>query len=109
MFAFIETKLFTRLFDEIFSDDDLAQLQDFLRESPEAGAVVSGVDEPPKIEPKKPPTELPELADAEGAGGAMAANGAVGGGVLAAVALGLATATVRAGAGSPCSGSPASR
>jgi hypothetical protein len=31
MFVFIETKLFTRLFDEIFSDDDLAELQDFLR------------------------------------------------------------------------------
>lgn len=42
MFVFIETKLFTRLFDEIFSDDDLAELQDFLRANPEAGDIVPG-------------------------------------------------------------------
>jgi mRNA-degrading endonuclease RelE of RelBE toxin-antitoxin system len=42
MFVFIETKLFTRLFDEIFSDDDLAELQDFLRTNPEAGDIVPG-------------------------------------------------------------------
>jgi len=42
MFVFIETKLFTRLFDEIFSDDDLAELQDFLRTNPEAGDIVAG-------------------------------------------------------------------
>ena len=40
MFAFIETKLFTRLFDEIFSDEDLARLQGFLIENPEVGDVI---------------------------------------------------------------------
>ena len=42
MFAFIETKLFTRLFDEIFSDEDLARLQGFLIDNPEVGDVVPG-------------------------------------------------------------------
>ena len=42
MFAFIETKLFTRLFDEIFSDEDLARLQGFLIENPKVGDVVPG-------------------------------------------------------------------
>lgn len=42
MFAFIETKLFTRLFDESFSDDDLSKLQDFPRENPEVGDIVPG-------------------------------------------------------------------
>ena len=42
MFAFIETKLFTRLFDEIFSDEDLARLQGFLIENPEVGDVIPG-------------------------------------------------------------------
>jgi len=34
--------MFTRLFDEIFSDDDLAKLQDFLQVSPEVGDIVPG-------------------------------------------------------------------
>jgi len=42
VFAFIETKLFTRLFDEIFSDEDLARLQGFLIENPKVGDVVPG-------------------------------------------------------------------
>lgn len=42
VFAFIETKLFTRLFDEIFYDEDLARLQDFLIENPKVGDVVPG-------------------------------------------------------------------
>jgi len=42
VFAFIETKLFTRLFDEIFSDEDLARLQGFLIENPEVGDVIPG-------------------------------------------------------------------
>ena len=42
MFAFIEAKLFTRLFDEIFSDEDLARLQGFLIENPKVGDVVPG-------------------------------------------------------------------
>jgi len=42
VFAFIETKLFTRLFDQIFSDEDLARLQGFLIENPETGDVVPG-------------------------------------------------------------------
>ena len=42
MFTFIETKLFTRLFDEIFSDDALSELQEFLRKNPEVGDIVPG-------------------------------------------------------------------
>ncbi len=42
MFVFIETKIFTRLFDEILSDDDLSKLQDFLRVNPEVGDIVQG-------------------------------------------------------------------
>ena len=42
VFAFIETKLFTRLFDEIFSDEYLARLQGLLIENPEVGDVVPG-------------------------------------------------------------------
>lgn len=45
MFTFIETKLFTRSFDEGFPDDaDLTKLQDFLRANPEVGDVISGSD-----------------------------------------------------------------
>jgi hypothetical protein len=40
MLTFIETKLFTRLFDELFSDDALVQLQDHLSRNPEAGDVI---------------------------------------------------------------------
>ena len=42
MFTFIETKLFTKLFDETFGDDDdvLSELQEFLRRDPEAGDIV---------------------------------------------------------------------
>jgi hypothetical protein len=47
MFTFIETKLFTKLFDETFGEDDdaLSELQEFLRRDPEAGDIVkdSGV------------------------------------------------------------------
>jgi hypothetical protein len=42
MFTFIETQLFTRLFDEIFSDDALSELQEFLRKNPEVGDIVPG-------------------------------------------------------------------
>lgn len=42
MLTFIETRLFTRLFDEIFSDDALIELQTFLRSNPEAGDIVPG-------------------------------------------------------------------
>jgi RelE toxin of RelE / RelB toxin-antitoxin system len=42
MFTFIETKLFTRLADELLSDDGLAALQQSLIESPDAGDVVPG-------------------------------------------------------------------
>jgi len=40
MFVFIETKLFTRLADEHLSDDDLAGLQCYLNENPEAGDLI---------------------------------------------------------------------
>jgi hypothetical protein len=42
MFTFIETKLFTKLFDETFGGDDdaLSELQEFLRKNPEIGDVV---------------------------------------------------------------------
>ena len=42
MYSFIETKLFTRLIDDLLSDDALAELQGFLMENPEAGDVVPG-------------------------------------------------------------------
>lgn len=43
MFTFIETKLFTHLFDELFSDDaELSKLQDFLRVNPEVGDIIPG-------------------------------------------------------------------
>lgn len=43
MFSFIETTLFTRLFDEMFSDDaELAKLQDFLSVNPEVGDIIPG-------------------------------------------------------------------
>ncbi len=42
MFTFIETKLFTRLADELLSDEGLAALQQSLIENPEAGDVVPG-------------------------------------------------------------------
>jgi mRNA-degrading endonuclease RelE of RelBE toxin-antitoxin system len=42
MYTFIETKRFTKLFDETFGDDDdaLSELQEFLRKDPEVGDVV---------------------------------------------------------------------
>lgn len=40
MLTFIETRLFTRLFDELFSDDALVQLQEYLSDDPEAGNVI---------------------------------------------------------------------
>ena len=42
MFTFIQTKLFTRLFDELFDDDDLAELEEYLIENPETGVVIPG-------------------------------------------------------------------
>ncbi len=43
MFTFIETKLFTQLFDEMFSGDSaLSKLQDFLSKNPEVGDVIPG-------------------------------------------------------------------
>ena len=42
MLTFIETKIFTRLVDELMSDEGLAALQQSLIESPEAGDVVPG-------------------------------------------------------------------
>ena len=42
MYSFIETKLFTRLIDDLLSDDALGELQGFLMENPEAGDVVPG-------------------------------------------------------------------
>jgi hypothetical protein len=42
MFTFIETKLFTRLADELLSDEGLAALQQSLIENPEVGDVVPG-------------------------------------------------------------------
>ena len=42
MFSFIETKLFSRLAQDLLSDDKLAKLQFFLMENPEAGNVVPG-------------------------------------------------------------------
>ena len=42
VFAFIETKLFTRLVGEYLSDDEYLQLQAALAKDPEAGAVIPG-------------------------------------------------------------------
>src|SRR5262249_23038614 len=42
VFSFIETKLFTRLVQEYLTDDEYQELQKFLIEQPEAGAVVRG-------------------------------------------------------------------
>jgi hypothetical protein len=42
MFTFIQTRLFARLFDELFSEEDLIALEAFLASNPEAGAVVPG-------------------------------------------------------------------
>jgi len=42
MYSFIETKLFTRLVQGLLSDDELAEMQSHLIESPEAGSVVPG-------------------------------------------------------------------
>lgn len=42
MFSFIETKLFSRLAEDLLPDDELAKLQSFLMDNPEAGDVVRG-------------------------------------------------------------------
>lgn len=42
MFTFIETKLFTRLADELLLDEGLAALQQSLIANPEAGDIVPG-------------------------------------------------------------------
>jgi hypothetical protein len=42
MFTFIQTKLFTRLFDDLFTDDDLAELEEYLIANPETGVVIPG-------------------------------------------------------------------
>jgi mRNA-degrading endonuclease RelE of RelBE toxin-antitoxin system len=42
VFSFIETKLFTRLVQEYLGDDEYGQLQAYLIERPEAGAVIAG-------------------------------------------------------------------
>jgi hypothetical protein len=42
VYSFIETKLFTRLIDDLLSDDELGELQGFLMENPQAGEVVPG-------------------------------------------------------------------
>ena len=40
MFVFIETRLFARLADEYLPDDELARLQHYLNENPEAGDII---------------------------------------------------------------------
>ena len=40
MFTFIESKLFSRVADKHLPDDELARLQHFLSESPEAGDII---------------------------------------------------------------------
>lgn len=40
MFVFIETRLFTRLANEHFADDDLSRLQRYLNENPDAGDII---------------------------------------------------------------------
>lgn len=42
MFEFIETSLFTKISKRYFSDDELAELQTYLHEQPEAGDVIRG-------------------------------------------------------------------
>ncbi|MBX3661982.1 MAG: type II toxin-antitoxin system RelE/ParE family toxin [Burkholderiales bacterium] len=42
MLTFIQTKLFSRLFSERYSDDDLAELERRLAANPEAGDLVVG-------------------------------------------------------------------
>jgi mRNA-degrading endonuclease RelE of RelBE toxin-antitoxin system len=42
MLTFIQTKLFTRLFDDLFTDDDLAELEEYLTANPETGVVIPG-------------------------------------------------------------------
>jgi hypothetical protein len=42
MFTFIQSRLFARLFDELFSDEGLIALEAYLASNPEAGAVVPG-------------------------------------------------------------------
>lgn len=42
MFVFIETRVFTRLFDELFDAADLARLQSFLIQHPESGDIIPG-------------------------------------------------------------------
>jgi mRNA-degrading endonuclease RelE of RelBE toxin-antitoxin system len=42
MFTFIETRLFTRLADELLHDEGLAALQEYLIENSEAGDIVPG-------------------------------------------------------------------
>lgn len=42
MFTFIQTKLFSRLFSERYSDDDLAELEQHLAANPETGDLVVG-------------------------------------------------------------------
>jgi hypothetical protein len=40
MYSFIETKLFTRLANDLLSDDEMRELQSALIDNPEAGNVV---------------------------------------------------------------------
>ena len=42
MFSFIETKLFTRLVQELLSDEEYQELQTLLIESPDEGKVIPG-------------------------------------------------------------------
>lgn len=42
MFAFIETRLFTRLVGEYLSDDEYLEVQAALAQDPEAGAIIPG-------------------------------------------------------------------
>lgn len=42
MYSFIETKLFTRLADDLLSDEEMRELQSALIDNPEAGDVVPG-------------------------------------------------------------------
>jgi hypothetical protein len=42
MFVFIETKLFTRLADELLPDDELWRLQTYLNDYAEAGDIIRG-------------------------------------------------------------------
>lgn len=42
MLTFIQTKLFARLFDELFGEEDLVALEQYLLANPEAGPVVPG-------------------------------------------------------------------